>query len=355
MKTITLNNSNRSCYAFEDSDTLTMTAESITCPNLIIADMNSSNATIHTDVILPEDWDRSKYLFDGSTWSLNPDWEDHSLFFVSEEEEEETISSRLIGEFNTLIKGSGSPTIVFESGMGTLLSGWDEIQTSISANYKTISYDRKGLGESQDTDMPRTIENLVKDLDSLISQIEINGSIILVGHSLGGYIVRKYQQSFPSKVAGLFLIDPANEYLYDEILKQMSQDDADSMRTAWDNHYKKASIGVSNEWEGFRWVMNQQGEWKEDGKTQRIPTQCPLPTNIPITILASYKEGKFLPFASLSTKKNAQMKEKLFSDWKKDKKNIKILNTTNSGHIIHNDKPEWVITELEAYLKDFTG
>ena len=41
----------------------------------------------------------------------------------------------------------------------------------------------------------------------------------------------------------------------------------------------------------------------------------------------------------------------LFSDWKKDKKNIKILNSTNSGHYIHFGEPEWVITELEAYLK----
>ena len=48
---------------------------------------------------------------------------------------------------------------------------------------------------------------------------------------------------------------------------------------------------------------------------------------------------------------NSQIKKKLFSDWKKDKKNIKILNTTNSGHYIHFGEPEWVITELEAYLK----
>ena len=241
-------------------------------------------------------------------------------------------SCRPIAKFNTLIKGSGSPTIVFESGLGTLLSNWDEIQTSISANYKTISYDRKGLGESQATDIPRTIENLVKDLDLLISQNKINGPIILVGHSLGGHIVRKYQQSFPSKVAGLFLIDPTNEYLYDEVFKQMSQGAADSMRTAWDNSYKKVSIGVFN-------------EWKEAYKIDTIMRQCPLPTNIPITILASYQESKFL------TKKNSQIKKKLFSDWKKDKKNIKILNTTNSGHYIHFGEPEWVITELEAYLK----
>lgn len=236
-------------------------------------------------------------------------------------------------KFNTLIKGTGSPTIVFESGLGTPLNNWDKIQTSISANYKTISYDRKGLRESPATDKPRTLDNLVNDLDSLITQNKIEGSIILVGHSLGGHIVRKYQQSFPSKIAGLFLIDPTNEYIYDDVFNQMTQTAADSMKTAWDNNYKKGQIGVYN-------------EWKEVYDIDKIMRKYPLPKNIPITILASYQGSKFL------TKQNIRIKEKRFSDWKKDKPNVKILNTTNSGHYIHLGEPEWVVTELEKYLKD---
>lgn len=241
-------------------------------------------------------------------------------------------NNKPIAKFNSLIKGSGNPTIVFESGLGTPLSNWDKIQASISANYKTISYDRKGIGGTQATDSPRTIENLVKDLDTLISQNEINGPIVLVGHSLGGHIVRKYQQTFPSKVAGLFLIEPTNEYIYEEIFNSMSKESADSMKTAWDNSYKKKAIGVYN-------------EWKEVYTIDKIMRNHPLPTSIPITILASYQENNFL------TKQNIQIKEKQFSDWKKDKPNVKILNTTNSGHYIHLGEPEWVITELEAYLK----
>ena len=34
-------------------------------------------------------------------------------------------------KFNTLIKGSGSPIIVFESALGTPLSNWDKIQTKL--------------------------------------------------------------------------------------------------------------------------------------------------------------------------------------------------------------------------------
>ncbi len=236
-------------------------------------------------------------------------------------------------KFNTLIKGTGSPTIIFESGLGTPLNNWDSIQTRLSNNYKTISYDRKGIGQSPATDDLRTIENLVNDLDILISQNKIDGPIILVGHSLGGHIVRKYQQSFPTKVAGLFLIDPTNEYIYEEVFNQMSPESADSMKTAWDNNFKKGTTGVYN-------------EWKEAYNIDQIMRMYPLPKDIPITILASYQESTFL------TKQNAKIKEEQFSDWKRDKPNVKILTTTNSGHYIHLGEPEWVITELEAYLKN---
>ncbi len=253
--------------------------------------------------------------------------QDHNIKTEDKIEKTETV------QFNTLIKGTGSPTIIFESGLGTPLGNWDKIQTSISTNYRTISYDRKGIGQSPATDNPRTIENLVNDLDLLIRKNKIDGPIVLVGHSLGGHIVRKYQQLYPSKVVGLFLIDPTNEYLYDEVFKQMSPESADSMKTAWDNSFKKQPVGVYN-------------EWKEAYEIDQIMRQCPFPKDIPVTILSSYQESSFL------TKKNAQIKKELYSDWKQDKPNVTILNTNNSGHYIHLGEPEWVITELETYLID---
>lgn len=236
-----------------------------------------------------------------------------------------------IVSFNTLIKGAGSPTIIFESGLGTPLNNWNIIQENISANYKTISYDRQGIGGTADTDSSRSIENLVSDLESLISQNEIEGPIVLLGHSLGGHIVRKYQQTFPSNIVGLFLIDPTHEYLYDEVFNEMSQNAADSMKTAWDNNFKKGSPAVYK-------------EWKEVYNIDQEMRKCPLPSHIPITILASKQENSFL------TKKNVQIKDKLFSDWKKDKENVKILYTKNSGHYIHLGEPEWVVKELETFL-----
>ena len=74
MQTITHNGSNKSAYIFADDVTITATSVNTTCPDLIICDMNTSNSTIHTGVTPPGDWKGCKYLFDGTTWSANPDY-----------------------------------------------------------------------------------------------------------------------------------------------------------------------------------------------------------------------------------------------------------------------------------------
>ena len=88
MQTITFNDSTLSPYIFEDGDTLTTTAEHIITPKFIIGDMNSSNATIHTGVTPPGDWAGGKYLFDGTSWTANGDWDDPKEARIAELEAE---------------------------------------------------------------------------------------------------------------------------------------------------------------------------------------------------------------------------------------------------------------------------
>jgi len=84
MQTITFNDTTLSPYTFADEDVLTATTTNITCPDFIIGDMNSTNATIHTAVTPPDDWQGNKYLFDGSAWTLNPNWTDPKLREIAE-------------------------------------------------------------------------------------------------------------------------------------------------------------------------------------------------------------------------------------------------------------------------------
>jgi hypothetical protein len=72
MQTITSNGV--SLYSFADADEVTILADKIETPSFIIGDLNASNATLHLGVTPPADWAGSKYLFDGTTWTLNPAW-----------------------------------------------------------------------------------------------------------------------------------------------------------------------------------------------------------------------------------------------------------------------------------------
>ena len=80
MKTIVETSTKLSKYLLADNVTITATADNITVgdpPQFIIADLNSSNATITENVTnAPSDWTGNKYKLDGTTWSANPDWVD---------------------------------------------------------------------------------------------------------------------------------------------------------------------------------------------------------------------------------------------------------------------------------------
>lgn len=80
MKTIVETSSNLSKYLLADDVTITATADNITVGDpaqFIIGDLNSTTVTITENVTnAPEDWSGNKYTFDGTTWTLNPNWVD---------------------------------------------------------------------------------------------------------------------------------------------------------------------------------------------------------------------------------------------------------------------------------------
>lgn len=80
MKTIVQTSTGLSKYLLSDDTTITSEADKIIVGDpvkFIIADLNSTTVTITENVTnAPDDWAGNKYTFDGTTWTLNPDWVD---------------------------------------------------------------------------------------------------------------------------------------------------------------------------------------------------------------------------------------------------------------------------------------
>ncbi|HEX2801048.1 MAG TPA: alpha/beta fold hydrolase [Phenylobacterium sp.] len=100
------------------------------------------------------------------------------------------------------------PTIVLEHGAFGCAADWAEVQARLAARgLRSIAYDRAGLGHSDPGPKPRDGRAIVADLAALLRGLDEEGPVVLVGHSMGGLMVRLFALTHPHRVLGLVLVD----------------------------------------------------------------------------------------------------------------------------------------------------
>jgi len=107
--------------------------------------------------------------------------------------------------------GQGSPTVLLEAGKGDFSLTWTHVQPEIAKSTRVCSYDRAGYGWSEASPYPRTASTEVEELHTLLVNASVQGPYVLVGHSLGGMLVRMYAHEHPDEVVGMVLVDSLHE------------------------------------------------------------------------------------------------------------------------------------------------
>lgn len=120
-------------------------------------------------------------------------------------------------KLNLFCIGSGKRTVLFDAGGSDWSVIWGLVQPAVAAGARACSYDRAGLGHSDPARGARTPMAIVEDLHALIHAAKLSTPLVLVGHSLGGFNVKLYAALYPEDVAGLVLVDPAEDRWYDRI------------------------------------------------------------------------------------------------------------------------------------------
>jgi pimeloyl-ACP methyl ester carboxylesterase len=108
-------------------------------------------------------------------------------------------------------RGSGSPTVIVEQGLGGPSIDWNEINGRMSKITRVCDYDRAGMGHSEPAYRPTIAADVAKNLNSLLRSANIDDDLILVGWSAGGMYAREYYRQFPARVKGLVLVDTPHE------------------------------------------------------------------------------------------------------------------------------------------------
>jgi len=105
------------------------------------------------------------------------------------------------------VTGEGTPTVVFESGMGASCLSWTLVQPQVAQFTRAVSYDRAGHGRSDPVHEPLTARQIAQELSTLLDAAGVPGPYVLVGHSFGGYVIRMFAHLHHDKVAGMVLVD----------------------------------------------------------------------------------------------------------------------------------------------------
>lgn len=102
------------------------------------------------------------------------------------------------------IKGKGVPIVLISGGFCNH-QVWEDIVEPLSHSYRVITYDNRGIGQSDESKKDYTIELLADDLNLLLEHLKIKSAHI-IGHSMGGFIAQYFAAYYPEKTLSLSLL-----------------------------------------------------------------------------------------------------------------------------------------------------
>ncbi|WP_051128151.1 alpha/beta fold hydrolase [Paenibacillus sp. HW567] len=224
----------------------------------------------------------------------------------------------------------GTPGVIFIAGLGDSCEIWSAVQDRISLLTSTLSYDRAGVGRSEETSVPRTCMDLVEELSGLIQALKIEPPYILVGHSFGGLVARLYSSLYPQYISGMVLVDAAPEY------KELAYDRVLPVKLAGENREYYLNP-----------MLNLEKIDKVTSYKQIVDHSCQ--TDIPLSIITrGLPDGDEGEWPGLEILK---IEQKLQSEFQRLSTASSLRIASNSGHYIHHDEPEIVIEEIMNMLQ----
>lgn len=264
--------------------------------------------------------------------------------------------------------GQGSPAVILEGGLGDSSLIWHDVQQSISKFARVCSYDRGGLGWSDKSPLARDPLNETTELHLLIERAQIPQPVLLVGHSMGGDLVRLYASRFPERVAGVLLVEASNEDKWNRIpglpaqwegFRKDCRGDVWKARVGWLRFEQKppedyprsvqalaAALGVTPK--AAEANCDEINSIIGDGPGQ--VAQANTLWNIPVIVITA---GKNI----FDDDPDLPEREKAGELWKAMQIETAVLSqqsehvfAANSGHFVQHDDPDFVVMQVRRLL-----
>jgi pimeloyl-ACP methyl ester carboxylesterase len=100
-------------------------------------------------------------------------------------------------------EGKGTP-IVLLHGYIEALNVWEDIAKKLFENFRVITIDLPGHGNSPVFDKIHTMEFMADYVNEILTHLYIN-KCVMIGHSMGGYVTMEFLSKYPEKLTGFSL------------------------------------------------------------------------------------------------------------------------------------------------------
>lgn len=232
-----------------------------------------------------------------------------------------------------VLRHAGSAAVVFESGLGEDATTWSKVVPAIAKMATTVTYDRPGLGTSAATTRKRDATTMAADLHEILRALDVPPPYLLVGHSLGGLVIRVFAHTYPSETAALVFVDPVPEGLEAAMKAHMSNADYAA---------RLASIRAS---EGAMPPAVRRENDALEASGMEASTAFPLPV-VPTILLTGTKKNPAFPGNPLEQDLKLNLQEEFLATIP----HAMHVLVPESRHYIQVDQPGVVIDAITAAL-----
>lgn len=98
-------------------------------------------------------------------------------------------------------------TVIFIHGVGLDKSMWGGQVAGLVQHYHVIGYDMLGHGDSPEPERGDTIDAYAEQLERLITELELNKPITIVGFSMGGLVARAFALKYSHRIDNLVILN----------------------------------------------------------------------------------------------------------------------------------------------------
>lgn len=234
--------------------------------------------------------------------------------------------------------GSGSPALIFETGLADSLDTWLPMLHTMSEFTTVIAYSRAGFGRSDPGPNDHSVPRAAADLHALLHKLPIKPPFILVARSYGSLVARLYTSLYPNDVAGIVLVDGTHEQQVSRF-GTLDRTYPRAFRAYFDSVLATMPDGPA------------AAETRETVKIQvegAVPGLKPLP-DIPMAVLTSMKSDESSPYVN-GTARGHEVWRALHDEWFRRSRDAIHVETSHSGHGIQDDEPALVEMAIRFVL-----